>query len=102
MRKGSRSLRAGLTEAAGRSRQTALGQQYLRLLPRLGPNKAAGAIARKLLILAYLLMRDGGIYHDPSPTHLPPHIHVRRRRRALHDLRTLGYDVTLSPVATSP
>ena len=103
-RHGNRSLRAALTEAAraaGRSRTTALGQQYRRLLPRLGPNKAAGAIARKILVIAYGLLRDGGIYRAPGPTELSPQLLARRRQRALQSLRALGYHVTLTSVGAT-
>jgi transposase len=100
-RKGNRLLRATLTEAARAAAKTptALGRQYQRLARRIGPNKAAFAIARKILVLAYCLLRDGTIYHDPLPTALPRHVRDRRRQRALHELRALGFAVTLTPLA---
>lgn len=103
-RKGNRHLRAGLTEAAraaANSRQTALGRKYHRLARRIGPNKAAVAIARSILVIAYCLLRDGTIYHDPLPTALPPHIQHRRRQRALRELHALGFDVILTPLSAA-
>jgi len=101
-RHGNRFLRAALVEAAraaARSHDTRLGRTYQRLARRIGPNKAAVAIARKILVIAYYLLRDGGLYHDPTPAQLPAHVRERRRRRALQDLAALGYAVTLTPVA---
>jgi transposase len=101
-RKGNRMLRATLTEAARAAAKTptALGRQYQRLARRIGPHKAAFAIARKILVLAYCLLRDGTIYQDPVvPTELPPHIQQRRRHRALRELHALGFAVTLSPLS---
>jgi transposase len=101
-RRGNRFLRAALVEAAraaARSRGTVLGRTYQRLVPRLGTARAAVALARKILVIAYYLLRDGGIYHEPTPALLPAHVRDRRRRRALQELAALGYAVTLTPVA---
>jgi transposase len=100
-RKGNRALRAALTEAAqaAAKTQTALGRRHQRLARRIGAKKAAVATARQILVLAYCLMRDGGIYHDPLPSELPPRLQARRRLRALRELRSLGYAVALTPLA---
>ncbi len=57
------------------------------------------AVARKILVVAYYLLRDGGIYHDPTPAELPARVHARRRHRAIQTLVALGYTVTLTPTA---
>ncbi len=103
-RHGNRPLRTALTEAAraAAKSQSALGRRYHRLARRIGANKAAVAIARHILVLAYCLMRDGTIYHDPSPADLPPRVQARRRQRALADLHALGYHVALTPVGAGP
>ncbi|HET8643882.1 MAG TPA: IS110 family transposase [Vicinamibacteria bacterium] len=100
-RRGNRFLRTALVEAAraaARRRGTVLGRTYQRLVPRLGTARAAVALARKILVIAYYLLRDGGIYHAPTPAQLPAHVRDRRRR-ALQELAALGYAVTLTPVA---
>ena len=55
-RKGNKALRTALVEAAqaaGRTRDTALGHRYRRLKERLGGKKAIVAIARQILEIAY-------------------------------------------------
>ncbi len=99
-RKGDRALRSVLVEAAmaaGRSKTTALGTRYRRLAARRGKKKAAVAVARHLLIIAYHLIKDGGAYQEHGAGSLDARTKERTRDRLLQRLRTLGYDVTVTP-----
>jgi transposase len=99
-RKGSPWLRATMIEAAhaaGRSRDTYLGALYHRLVGRIGKKRAAVAVARKLLVIIYHILTTHQPYRE-----LGADYQVRRNqqavaRRAVHQLESLGYDVTLHP-----
>lgn len=101
-RKGTRARRTALVEAAqaaGRTRDTALGRRYRRLQERLGGKKAAVALARHILELVSYLLRDGTASREPPPPHHGP---LRRRleqRHHVHALEALGYHVILQEFA---
>jgi len=100
-RKGDRALRAALVEAAmaaGRGKGTALGARYRRLAGRIGKKKAAIAVARQILILAYHLIRDGTAYEERGADRLDGRAKERARDRLVRGLRGLGYHVTLTPL----
>jgi transposase len=70
--KGSRWLRATLVQvawAAGHTKATALGAAYRRWARRLGSKRAVVAVAHKVLVLVYRLLKDQTTYverHDPG------------------------------------
>lgn len=100
-RKGNRALRTALVEAAqaaGRTRDTALGRRYRRLQARLGGKKAV-AIARQILEAVDYLLRDGTVSREPVPPGPGPLRHRGDQRRHVQALEALGYHVTLQPVA---
>jgi transposase len=100
-RKGSRWLRALLVvaaQAAGRTKNTALGARFRALTARRGRKRAAVAIGHALLLLAYHVLTRREPYDDghlrraqeprpPSPAHL------------VQQLRALGFDVSLQPAS---
>lgn len=101
-RKGDRALRSVLVEAAmtaGRSRTTALGARYRRLAHRIGKKKAAVAVARHLLIIVYHVIKDGEAYEEHGADYLDARTKERTRDRLVERLQTMGYRVTLTPVA---
>ena len=101
-RKGNRALRTALVEAAqaaGRSKDTALGRRYRRLKERLGGKKAAVALARQILEAVSYLLRDGTAYREPAPPTPGPLRHRVDQRRHVQALEALGYHVTLHPAA---
>ena len=84
--------------AAARSKDTYLGARYRRLAARIGKSKAIVATEHTILVAIWNMARTGAFYNDPGPdfyTHLRPE---RAKRRALDQLRAMGYDVTLSPL----
>ncbi|MGI8536106.1 MAG: transposase, partial [Mycobacteriales bacterium] len=87
--------------SAARSKNTYLGVKYRRLAARRGPSKAIVAVEHSILIAIWNMATTGALYDDPGTdfyTRLNPD---RAKRRALDQLRTMGYDVTLSPVQTA-
>jgi transposase len=69
--KGSRWLRATLVQvawAASHTKATIFGATYRKLARRLGKKKALVAVGRKLLVLAYLLLKTRVDYQEPLKT----------------------------------
>ncbi len=102
-RKGSKWLRAGLTEAAkaaSRSKGTYLNAQYHRLRGRRGHQKATIATAHSILVAAWHILS-----HDVPWQDLGEDYFIRRqtehaeryRNRLIRQLERLGHKVTLEP-----
>jgi transposase len=99
-RKGSPWLRATLIEAAhaaGRSRATYLGALYHRLVGRIGKKRAAVAIARKLLVIIYHILTTHQPYHELGADYQLRRNQQAVERRAVRQLESLGYSVSLQP-----
>jgi transposase len=102
-RKGNRSLRVALIEAAhaaGHARGTYLGAQYHHLAPRRGKKKAAVAVAHTILVIAYhLLADDHATYTDLGPDFFDRRNQDALERRLIRRLEQLGNKVTVERVA---
>jgi transposase len=97
-RKGSKSLRGTLIEAAraaARTRDTYLAAQYHRIRARRGANKASLAIAHSLLVAAWHMLQTGETYLDPGGDYYTRRDPARTTRRLVTQLERLGYSVTL-------
>lgn len=95
--KGNPKLRRALVEAA-RAAARYLSSLYHRIAARRGANRAAVAVAHRILVIVYHLLKDKQTY-----TELGPHYYEERRReqivkQALRKLQSLGYNVKLEPV----
>jgi transposase len=87
--------------SAARTKNTYLGVKYRRIAARRGPIKALVAVEHAMLVAIWNMTATGALYHDPGPdfyTRLHPE---RAKRRALDQLRAMGYDVTLSRLETA-
>ena len=85
--------------SAARSNGTYLAAKYRRIAARRGPVKAIVAIEHAMLIAIWNMLSTGTLYNDPGAdfyTRLNPD---KAKNRALDQLRKMGYDVTLNPVA---
>jgi transposase len=101
-RKGDSWLRTTLIEAAqsaaGRTRDTYLHSQYLRVKRRRGHKKAIVAVAHSILVVAYYILRDEVPYQELGGDYF-----VRREdqerltQRLVRQLERLGQRVTLEP-----
>ena len=98
-RKGNRYLRWGLVQAAkgaARTKGSFLKAMYYRLVGRRGKPRAAVAVGRKLLELAYLLMLRGTTYQELGADYHDQRTPERTTKRLVERLEALGYDVTLT------
>jgi len=96
--KGNRGPRQALIEAANaaaRSKGTFLGAYYQRLRKRMGHKKAIVALAHRILVIIYHLLKEQQVYRELGPDHVDEKAAEVARRRALRTLEQLGFDVTL-------
>lgn len=101
-RKGDPWLRATLVEsalAAIRTRDSALGARYRRVMRHRGHHKAVIAVAHAILRAAYQVLVLRRPYEDPGADYLDRHHAARVTRRAVQLLERQGYRVTLHPAA---
>lgn len=97
-RKGSKWLRTALIEsarAAARSKGTYLSERYRQVCRRRGDRKAIVAVGHEVLVAAWRVLSTGQPYEDPGPDALRNLSAEHVKRRALAQLRALGYDVTI-------
>lgn len=95
-RKGNPTLRRTLTEAgqaAGRTKSTYLGAIYRRIAARRGRKKAAIALGRHILEIAYHVLRDGVAYEELGINHYDERKKDAVVRNAIQRLERLGYKV---------
>ena len=69
---------------------------FFRIAARRGQKKAAVAIAHKILVIAFHVIRDGEVYHELGDD-LQDRLHPTRTiHRLTRRLENLGFDVKLS------
>ncbi|MGH3922894.1 MAG: IS110 family transposase [Acidimicrobiales bacterium] len=101
-RPGSKWLHRTLREAAkaaGRTKGTYLGAQYLRLRARRGAGKATTAVGHSILVAGFHMLRGHVTYNELGPDwfdRLSPDQHARRLAR---QIEALGFNVTIAPAA---
>lgn len=103
-RGGNRYLKRALGTAAlsiARSDNTYLAAKYRRIKSRRGAMKALVAIEHSILISIWHMLTTGEAYRELGPDYYARHQPARAQARAIHQLHTLGYDVTLTPLRTS-
>ncbi|CAN5515829.1 IS110 family transposase [soil metagenome] len=103
-RQGSPWLKTALVEsayAAGRSRQTALGERYRRLCQRRGRKRAGIAVGHTILVTAYHLLKNGEAYREPGPPDTQEQAREREHleRQLVRRLEALGNTVTITRCA---
>ncbi len=97
-RKGNELLRKTLTQAgqaAGRSKSTYLGATYRRIAARRGGKRAAIAVGRSILEIAYHVLRDGVAYEELGVNYYDECKKHALVRNAVNRLERLGYKVTV-------
>lgn len=81
--------------ACAQNPRTYYGARYRRIASRRGPKKANVAIQHSMLIAIWHMGTTGTLYDDPGAdyfTRLHPN---RAKKRAIHQLESMGYRVTL-------
>ena len=87
--------------SAARSHGTYYSAKYRRIASRRGPLKAIVAVEHAMLIAIWNMLTTGELYNDPGGdfyTQLNPD---KAKNRAIDQLRKMGYDVTLNPMAAA-
>ena len=98
--KGNRWLKQALIEAAhgaARSKNTYLGAYYQRLKKRMGSKKAIVALAHRILVIIYHLLKEQQSYRELGPGHADEQAAESSKRWAIRRLEQLGFAVTLAP-----
>jgi transposase len=101
-RPGNRWLRTALVEAAlaaTHQHDCALGARYRRIARHRGHQKAIVAVARTLLITAYVVLSRQTTYRELGAAYFDQRHQEQVKRRALKTLERLGYRVALEAAA---
>jgi len=101
IRKGNRYLKAALIQAAqgaSKGADTFLGAFYRRLAARRGKKKAIVALAHKILVIVYNLLKTGELYQERGVAALDEHQKDRLLQRLQRKIIQLGYNVSLEPI----
>ncbi|MCE3198836.1 IS110 family transposase [Paenibacillus sonchi] len=100
-RKGNSKLRSALIEAAraaARTQDTYLSNMYKRLAARRGANRAAVAVAHRILFIAYHLLTKQQDYKELGSNYFEERQREHSIRRSVKRLEALGCKVTLESV----
>jgi transposase len=103
-RKGSPWLADTLTEcawAAVKVKDSYLSAYYRQLMHRQGKQKAIVAVSHKILTIAWHLLSTGCLYDDPGGEAVRRLSDEQLRRKAIRQLETLGYQVSITPHAAA-
>jgi transposase len=100
--KGNCYLRTALVEAAWAAarinrKRTFFTTLFFRISRRAGMKKAAVAVAHRLLLVAYHLIRDGSRYREQGPDYFDRLHPERTRNKLIQRLNQLGFEVQLAP-----
>lgn len=68
---------------------------------RRGPMRAIVAIEHAMIIAGHNMLTNGDFYCDPGADYYTAHQPARTKSRAINQLETLGYRVTLEPLTES-
>lgn len=102
--KGNRYLRSALIQAAWaaiKGKETFLSAFYRRLASRRGKKKAIVAVAHKILVIVYTLLKTGEVYQERGAAALDDHQKDRLLHRMQRRIEQLGYKVSLEPLAAA-
>jgi len=97
-RKGDRYLRRTLVQSAWaviRKKDCFLTALFYRLAQRRGMKKAAVAVAHRILILAYYVIRDGVEYHEVGGDYFDRQNPQRTVERLVRRMERIGYQVQI-------
>lgn len=101
-RKGNRSLRTTLVQAAWAASRTNtyLAAQFRRLSSRRGAKRAAVAVAHSILVIAYHLIQRNTPYSELGASYFERHEKPQlKKKRLIKQLEKLGYQVDLTEIS---
>jgi transposase len=99
IRPGNKYLKAALgiaALAASRAKGTYLAALNRRISARRGPMKALVAVEHSILTAVWNMLANGECYADPGPDHFMRLDPDKAKNRAIHQLKQLGYEVTVT------
>jgi transposase len=103
-RQGDKYLRTTLVQVAWAAKNTRgcfWRQKYHQLIPKLGKQRTIVAIARKILVAIFYMLRDGVPYQAP-PAPVPSASRAKQMvQQYTARLAALGFDVQLTPLAAA-
>jgi transposase len=102
-KKGNKYLRQSLTQAAwaaSRCKQGYLRTFFYRTKARRGWARATFAVAHKILVIAYSILKNGGMYQDLGSDYFDRLHPERTTRHLVERLQRLGLIVTVTPSNT--
>jgi hypothetical protein len=105
IRKGNRWLRRALCQAAwaaSRQKNCYLAAFFYRKAGKHGVRKAIVALAHRILVIAFCMLRDGTDYQEIGGDYFDRLHPDRTRARLVRRLQRLGLDVTLTPRTDLP
>ncbi len=74
---------------------------YERYKARMGHKQAIMAIAHHLAIIIYHMIKKQEAYREEGPEEADERLQEMRKRRAMQQLKDLGYDVSLQPAQSA-
>jgi transposase len=95
--KGNAYLKSMLCEVAwvvAGKRNTYLASWYWRVKQQKGAKRATVALARKILVVIYSMLKNGTVYDESSYEIRKQQCEQKRTNRMIHELAKLGYTVT--------
>jgi Transposase IS116/IS110/IS902 family len=99
-RKGNRYLRRMLVQnawAVAHRKDCGLTALFSRVAAHAGMKKAAVAVAPRILMLAYYIIRDGTEYREVGGDYYDRHHPLKTAQRLTRRLERIGFEVTLKP-----
>jgi hypothetical protein len=104
-RKGDRYLRRILVQsswAAARTKDCFFAALFHRIAQRHGMKKAVVAVAHRLLVVVYILIRDGGFYHERGGDYFDRRNPTRAAKKLTRRLEKIGFAVVLKRTPLTP
>jgi transposase len=104
IRDGNRYLRSALVQAAWaavKKSESSLAGFYRSVAARRGKKKAIVALAHKILVIIYTLLKTGQLYQERGAAVLDERQKERLLARVQRRLEKLGYKVTLEPITAT-
>jgi transposase len=92
------SLLVTAANAAAKTKGTWMAEKFRRLKIRRGYKRAAMAIAHKILLAAYAILRDKTTYQAPVLDEAPARVRARLVERLVSRIHTLGYIAFIQPM----
>jgi|SRR5665811_2065708 len=83
--------------SAIRSKDTYLSAKYRRIASRRGPMKALVAVEHSMVVAAWHMLTTGEFYRDPGADYFTQRTPTKTKTRAISQLESLGYHVTIEP-----